>query len=84
MLESSHDRDAGRTTFGAISEPTHWHWHALFTAFVAAAALSKGQQQIRWHAQHFHKVGHRLRGRHRSFARSGTDFSAGAAISQGR
>ena len=36
-----------------------------------------------WHAQHFCKVRYRLCGRRSTFARSGTDFAASAALSQG-
>ena len=46
----------------------------LGTDFVAGAALSQGQIQILWQAQHFRKSGHRFRGRHDTFARSSTVF----------
>ena len=66
------------------------------TDFVAGAILSEGQVQISQQAQHFSKVGgtdsrqvqdfrkvrSRYRGRRRIFAR-GTNFAAGAALSQG-
>ena len=58
--------------------------------FVAGKALSRGQVQISWHVRHFRKVGamlsqvrYRFRGRRSAFARCGTDFAAGAALSQG-
>ena len=64
--------------------------------FVACAALSQGQVQGLWQAQHFRKVRyrsrgrrstfakvrHRLRGRRSTFARSGTDLVPGAVLSQ--
>ena len=37
-----------------------------------------------WQAQHFNKVKYRFRGRRSTFARSITDFVAGAALSQGQ
>ena len=43
-----------------------------------------GQVQISWQAQHFRKVKHRFRARRNTFARSSTDFVAGAALSQGQ
>ena len=56
--------------------------------FVAGAALS--QVQFSWQAQHFRKVGamlsqvrYRFRSRRSTFARFGTDFAAGAGLSQG-
>ena len=59
--------------------------------FVAGAALSQGEvqiswqaQQISWQAQHFRKVSYRFCGRRSTFPRSGTDFVAGAALSQVR
>ena len=62
---------------------------------MADAALSQGHVQISWQAQHFHKViswqaqhfrkvKYRFRGRRGTFARSSTDFVAGAALSQGQ
>ena len=47
---------------------------------MAGAALSQGQVQILWQAQHFSKVKHRLGGRRSIFARS--TFAAGARKSQ--
>ena len=44
--------------------------------FVACAALSQGQAQISWQAQHFPKARYASAGR-------GIDFAAGAALSQG-
>ena len=49
---------------------------------VAGAALSKGQVQVSWQAQHFREVQYRFRGSGSTFARSSTDFVAGAALSQ--
>ena len=49
--------------------------------FGAGAALSQGQVQISWQSQHFRKVKCKIRGRHSTFARSSTDFVAGAALS---
>ena len=51
---------------------------------MAGAALSQGQVQISWQAQHFRKVKYRFRGRRSTFARSSAKFVAGAAISQGQ
>ena len=58
---------------------------------MAGKALSQGQVQISWQAQHFRKVGAmlsqvrcRFRGRRSTFARCGTDFAASAALSQGQ
>ena len=51
---------------------------------MAGAALSQGQVQISWQAQHFRKVKYRFRGRRSAFARSSVDFVAGAALSQGQ
>ena len=51
---------------------------------VAGAALSKGQVQISWQAQHFRKAKYRFRVRRSTFARSSKDFVAGAALSQDR
>ena len=48
--------------------------------FVARAALSQGQVQIFWQAQHFSKVKHTFGGRRSIFARS--TFAAGARKSQ--
>ena len=48
--------------------------------FVAGAALSQGQAQTAWQAQHFGKVRYRFRGRRSTFARSGSDFLAGAPL----
>ena len=39
---------------------------------MAGAALSQGQVQISWQAQHYRKAGYRFRGRHNTFARSST------------
>ena len=47
---------------------------------VAGAALSQGQVQILWQAQHFGKVSYTFRGRCSTFARSSTDFVAGATL----
>ena len=52
--------------------------------FVAGAALSQGQVQMSWQAQHCRKVKCKIRGRGSTFARSSTDFVAGAALSQGQ
>ena len=62
---------------------------------MAGAALSQGQVQISWQAQHFRKdgadfvagamlsqVGYRFRGRRSTFARSGAEFVAGAVLLQ--
>ena len=51
---------------------------------MASAALSQGQVEISWQAQHFRKVKYRFRGRRSTFARSSRDFVAGAALSQGQ
>ena len=58
---------------------------------MAGAALSQGrhnafagQVQISQQAQHFRKVRYRFRGRRSTFARSGTDFVAGAILSEGQ
>ena len=51
---------------------------------MAGAALWQCKVQIPWQAQHFRKVRYRLRGRHSTFARSATDFAAGAAHSKVR
>ena len=61
---------------------------------MAGEALSQGQVQISWQARHFRKVGAvgamlsqvrcRFRGRRSTFARCGTDFATGAALSQGQ
>ena len=51
---------------------------------MAGAALSQGQVQISWQAQDFRKVRYRFCGSRSTFARSGTDFMAAAALSQGR
>ena len=45
--------------------------------FVTGAALSQGQVQISWQAQHFRKVKYRYRGRRCSFASLGADFVRG-------
>ena len=50
--------------------------------FVAGAALSQGQVQVLWQAQHFRKVKYRFRGRRSTFAMSSIDFVANAALSQ--
>ena len=47
---------------------------------MARAALSQGQVQVLWQAQHFSKVKHRFGGRRSIFARS--TFAAGARKSQ--
>ena len=57
---------------------------------MAGAALSQGQApnswqaqgqvQISWQAQHFRKVKCRFQGGRSTFARSSTDFVAGAAL----
>ena len=52
--------------------------------FVAGAALSQGQVQISWQAQHFRKVKCRIRGRCSTFAGSSKDSVARAALSQGQ
>ena len=55
---------------------------------MAGAALSQGQVQISWQAQHFREAKYRLRGRRsifaRAFARSSTDCVAGAVLWQGQ
>ena len=51
---------------------------------MAGAALSQGQVQNSWHAQHFRKVKCEKRGRRSTFARSSTDFVAGAALLHGQ
>ena len=59
---------------------------------VVGAALSQGEVQISWQAQHFRKSKdrfcgkrrYRFRGRHSTFAKPSTDFVAGAAFSQGQ
>ena len=51
--------------------------------FVAGAALSQGQVQNSWQAQHFRKVKCQNRGRRSTFARSSAGFVAGATLSQG-
>ena len=48
----------------------------------AGASLSQSQVQIWWQEQHFRKVKYGFHGRHVTFAKSGTDFVAGAALSQ--
>ena len=40
--------------------------------------------QISWQGQHFREVRNRFRGRGITFARSSTEFVAGAALSQGQ
>ena len=44
----------------------------------------QGRVQISWQAQHVRNVKYRFRGRRGTFARSSTDFVAGAALSQGQ
>ena len=51
---------------------SHWHWRA------------RRRVQISWQAQHFRMVEYRFRGRRSTFATSGTDFVAGAILSQGQ
>ena len=56
----------------------HWHGNAEVSQglnCVAGAAFWQGRAQISWQAQHFRKVKCRFR-----FARSSTDFVAGAAL----
>ena len=70
-------------------------FRGMRTHFVAGAALSQGQVQISWQAQHFRKDGadflagamlsqvrYRFHGRRSTFARSGTEFVAGAGLLQ--
>ena len=76
--------DHVRTMLGARA---HWHGNAKVSPglnCVAGAALSKGQVQISWQAQHFRKVKYSFRGRRSTFARSSKDFVAGAAFSPGQ
>ena len=54
------------------------------TEFVAGAALSQGQVQNSWHAQHFRKVKYRFCGRRSTLARSSIDLVAGTAFLQGQ
>ena len=66
--------DHSRSAFGAWA---HWHGNAKVSPdlnCVAGAALSKGQVQISWQAQHFRKV---------NFSQ-GLNCVAGAALSTGQ
>ena len=51
--------------------------------FLAGAALSQGTVHISRQAQRFRKLRYRFRGRRSTFATSGVDFAAGAALSRG-
>ena len=52
--------------------------------FAAGAALFQSQVQISWQTQHFRKFRNIFHGKRSTFARSGTDFAASAALSQGQ
>ena len=71
FARSSADFVAG-AVFSYFWHGLHWHGRA------------RRRMQISWEGQHFRKVRHRLLGRGSVFARSRTDFLAGAAFAQGQ